>query len=490
MNNIQSTRLMKRSTSRLLYIKKSCIVVGILHALVLQPISTVEAQRNSRSKPNENNSLQKTSWIYADFAQLPNSDLNHSLFIPFSLLKQTLPFERVIGEQRFETEFDLTLSIYEIEKEKKVSDKELKAEVRISEQTRTMQFMITEQERNANRPSYVHDYFNIELPPVKENMQRVAVFELIAQNGATKSTRFSIDPSVNSSWIVPVIETSTSEEFQLLSQGNQVNYGEDFNLLILINAERFPTMVTYSDNLFESYPEITAEIFIGEDKTSNYSTTLSFTSNFKFEPFSGDDTFNTVRMVSQVDSMMNTWLYTLLEVQGKALPNQDFTVRLSQSSPSTEQSIKVIAERKFRSYWSTIPSSLLRIDLAIDRLEFILSEERIEDMKNGNRDHQIEAFYDYWTPLDPTPDTHINELMVEYYSRIDKANERYSTPSVKGFESDQGKQYILYGDPDRIERQFPPNGPSIEVWYYPAFVLTFEATSGFGDYKLIDRKTL
>ena len=490
MNNSLIKGLMKRSISRLFFFKKSFIAVGILHALVFQPISSVEAQRNSRSKPDENQSLPKTSWIYADFVQAPISDSDYSLFVPFSLLKQSLPFERVSGERRFETEFDLSLSIYEIDKEKKITERELKADFRISEQTKTLQFTIAEQERNANRPSYVHDYFNIELPPANENMQRVAVFELITQNGASRSSRFTIDPGVNSSSIVPVSEPSISEEIQLLSQGNQVNYGEDFDLFVLLESNRIHTLVKDRENLTESNPEITAEIFIGEEKTPFTSTTLSLTAYSKLEPLSGDGSANKIRLIHEAEAQLNSWFYARLEIQGKSFPNQDFTVRISAASSSPDQSETVVAERKFRSYWSTIPSSLLRIDLAIDRLEFILSEERIKVMKNGNRDERIAAFYEYWTPLDPTPDTHINELMVEYYTRIDKANERYSTPSVKGFESDQGRQYILFGDPDRIERQFPPNGPSIEIWYYPTFVLTFEATSGFGDYKLIDRKTL
>jgi len=76
-------------------------------------------------------------------------------------------------------------------------------------------------------------------------------------------------------------------------------------------------------------------------------------------------------------------------------------------------------------------------------------------------------------------------LMVEYYSRIDHAWEHYTTPERPGYESDQGRTWILYGEPRRIERRYPPGSATREIWYYPNRTLTFEATTGFGDFRLI-----
>lgn len=75
--------------------------------------------------------------------------------------------------------------------------------------------------------------------------------------------------------------------------------------------------------------------------------------------------------------------------------------------------------------------------------------------------------------------------MVEYYRRVDIAYERFSSATTPGFTSDQGKTYILMGEPDKITRRFPPEQPVLEVWEYGERQILFQATSGFGDFQLI-----
>jgi len=437
----------------------------------------------SQDRPS---SLQ-VSWIQADFFQIPVNDSETQLFIPFSLHKQSLPFERVSGEREFETEFDLSISIYAFEKGKKVSDRELKPEARLSEEMKSFRFTISEEERNSKYPSYYLNSFSLALPSMQADKEWVAVFEIITQNGKSISTRLPIQKEALTNWIVPISESSTTEDVSLLSLGNQVVYGQDFNLIVGISPQTFSKWIIDQGSSSSETPKFKAELFSGDDKVPLFSKEITFSPFTAIENLPSSDSNLRLRLNSVDQMTSNNWVNTMLEVPGKQLPNEEFTVRISSITPSNSEKPDVLAERKFRSYWPNMPASLLRIDLAIDRLSYILTEDQVKEMKSGNRTSQIRAFFDYWTPLDPTPESHFNELMVEYYTRIDVANERYTTPSAKGAESDQGRNYILYGDPDRIERQFPTQGPSIEIWYYPSFTLTFEATSGFGDYKLIDR---
>jgi GWxTD domain-containing protein len=78
----------------------------------------------------------------------------------------------------------------------------------------------------------------------------------------------------------------------------------------------------------------------------------------------------------------------------------------------------------------------------------------------------------------------------EYYTRVDYANEYYAFSNRKGWESDRGRVYILYGEPDRvtIKPQNPDERP-YEVWFYHdiegGVKFLFVDETGFGDYRLM-----
>ena len=68
----------------------------------------------------------------------------------------------------------------------------------------------------------------------------------------------------------------------------------------------------------------------------------------------------------------------------------------------------------------------------------------------------------------PDPNTSINELMEEYYIRVNYVNEYFNMSWREGWETDFGMIYILFGPPDQIERSnFTSTSSSIyQVWYY------------------------
>lgn len=149
---------------------------------------------------------------------------------------------------------------------------------------------------------------------------------------------------------------------------------------------------------------------------------------------------------------------------------------------------EVISSRTVNSRWLDMPVSLLNIDVAIDMMRFIVSDSELDRLKQGSSAEKERKFREYWEQRDPTPDTEFNELMTEYYERIDYAYRNYTTPQTVGYESDQGQAYILYGQPDDIERRLPADQPTREIWEYPSRTLVFEATTGFGDFKLVEER--
>ncbi len=193
------------------------------------------------------------------------------------------------------------------------------------------------------------------------------------------------------------------------------------------------------------------------------------------------------------------------EVSGKAIE-----VRLSDNTSSQNHYIVHIPNHRFRnawfelkalawkdgvsseitrsnylSRWVDIPSSLLNLDVAIENLKYLISNDELRQMRRGSNSEKEARFIEFWKKRDPTPDTDFNELMTEYYRRIDHAYKNFTTPSTPGHESDQGKVYIVYGPPDSVERRFPSPGATQEVWQYGSRTFIFTATSGFGDFQLV-----
>jgi GWxTD domain-containing protein len=85
----------------------------------------------------------------------------------------------------------------------------------------------------------------------------------------------------------------------------------------------------------------------------------------------------------------------------------------------------------------------------------------------------------------------VNEgLKDEYYSRVEHADEHFGFANRKGWQSDRGRVYIVYGEPSQTDRY--PSNPDADpyiVWKYHELEggasFLFVDESGFGDYKLV-----
>lgn len=124
---------------------------------------------------------------------------------------------------------------------------------------------------------------------------------------------------------------------------------------------------------------------------------------------------------------------------------------------------------RFRTYWRAMPLSLYHPEVAIRTLRFIEDAPLVKQMRKGSREEQEARIRAYWAARDPTPETPFNELMAEYYRRVDHAAEAFRTgqsPAPDGLRTDRAAIYILYGPPDTVERAFPDSGGVRETWTY------------------------
>lgn len=268
--------------------------------------------------------------------------------------------------------------------------------------------------------------------------------------------------------------TSDHAHGTLLNYSRNIIYGQGYSLLALLpenHLEKTLSINVYrhvqgTDSTFSSEPIFTREISRFDQFKASDATIQKNGDDIRIELTKNDDGLS----------------YALISVPNESFPNSRFRIVLKADSVE-----KPLASMDVASRWFDMPISLLNLDIAISKLRFITDDRTVRDMSRGSTAEKERRFREFWEERDPTPDTEFNELMAEYYRRIDFAFQNYTTPETRGFDSDQGKTYIRMGPPTNIRRQFPTNGPTREIWEYPNQMIIFEAASGFGDYRIVSQ---
>lgn len=118
-------------------------------------------------------------------------------------------------------------------------------------------------------------------------------------------------------------------------------------------------------------------------------------------------------------------------------------------------------------FWAKRPRSLSDPKLAIDALRHIATDAEMEEMLSGSFERSAKAFAEFWRKRDPDTTTAYNEIMEEYYRRVDKANEQFSSlRDQDGYKTDRGRILILFGTPTKTNRILGTDNILFEVWVY------------------------
>lgn len=148
----------------------------------------------------------------------------------------------------------------------------------------------------------------------------------------------------------------------------------------------------------------------------------------------------------------------------------------------------LLATKKFNNRWVDFPFNIKDLDQAISQLQYIAKSDELEKIKSAKTTAEKEKrFIEFWKSKDPSPNTSKNELMIEYYSRIKVANEKFGSYK-EGWKSDMGMVFIIFGNPSSIDRHpFDNNAKPYEVWEYYDInrQFVFIDDSGFGDFRLL-----
>lgn len=97
----------------------------------------------------------------------------------------------------------------------------------------------------------------------------------------------------------------------------------------------------------------------------------------------------------------------------------------------------------------------------------------------------------FWAEVESSRGGRKSELRSVYLHRVAIANQRYRGLGKQGWQTDRGRVYVLYGEPDEIER-YPnsENSKPYEIWHYyqieSGVEFDFIDRTGFGNYMLVN----
>ena len=185
----------------------------------------------------------------------------------------------------------------------------------------------------------------------------------------------------------------------------------------------------------------------------------------------------------------------VIGLQGEIVPTRNFIIRdlcarffegnlIFLFFKGDEQ--KPFATHYRQCLWFDKPFALMNTEFAIKILKYMTGEDEINKMLSVKEKNYNKELYKFWKKFDPTPSTQYNEVMSEYYKRVDYASKNFASISnKKGFDTDRGKIYIQFGKPKRIERSSNNEGKVVETWYYDQqkrFI--FVDKQGTGDFSM------
>lgn len=138
--------------------------------------------------------------------------------------------------------------------------------------------------------------------------------------------------------------------------------------------------------------------------------------------------------------------------------------------------------------WGGLTTHVGDIEKAIQQIRYIATPDESSRIRRAKGAKQEELFKEFWKERDPTPNTPANELMDEYYRRVEYANEKFGA-FQEGWRTDMGMIFILFGPPDDVEMNlFARDGRSYQTWHYYVINRSFVFVdyNGFGEYELLE----
>ncbi len=121
----------------------------------------------------------------------------------------------------------------------------------------------------------------------------------------------------------------------------------------------------------------------------------------------------------------------------------------------------------------------------VNLLRYFSQHDLVAKLKATPKDQRGPAWREFYRTTDPKPATPQNEVIDEYFHRLETANRRFREFTSPGWLTDRGEVFITLGEPDKTQ-ETPGVANAGLRWEYtePSVTLVFEDQTGLGQYKL------
>lgn len=394
---------------------------------------SVLAQENAQSIFIEHNSI--------------ISDSNQIEILSYKVPLNNLLFIKNNGF--YSTSFSLVLEIY-------------KNEVFVLREIVKPSFSVSSYEETLSKDKYYENFIEFQLEEGKYTLKSNFSIDETEIEIRVPSKSIIVDNLIKSKFLPPVVvsENSKLNSFKLANfNGNLPFSPKKYNLLFGIIDDKVSK----------------ASVTILQFNSEIYSDTVSTFNNGNLLISNTDNDI----ILSITDSSNNNYFlvtgFSQLLYEGKA----DVIIKFD----STEKKFTL------NTLWNDKPSILNNPEYAIKLLSYIADENIVGDLLSGNKDQYYKNLTEYWIKNYPADGMKYNFAMDEYYTRADYAIKNYSSlNSFDGAERDRGRIYILYGEPDSIDRNYTEMNEILEVWRYDkvgrSFI--FKDINGTGKFDLAE----
>lgn len=297
-----------------------------------------------------------------------------------------------------------------------------------------------------------------------------------------EDTRSSIKSlSFNESLDLPKGEYRIKVNIQDLDNSNIFKSKKEIDLSA-INGFGDLSLYVYKDNLNEAFTikEIDNEFEIGDNDIL-----------LSFQYFNNDKKIDQLHIELDDSNQKYSQEYFDLLMDDNGFYSIDFTIpdsyynRFDLTMSISDHSIikSLYLEDVNNDFWTNDTTEIIAV------MRYILPVSDIKALKKMELIDQFEFIKKYWSDRNSNPDNLENDLLIEFTNRVKFVNLNFSNLN-KGWRSDRGRVYIIYGPPEMVERYSSQTDGVYEIWEYPSGErFTFLDRNGFGNFILI-RKTI
>ncbi|MBN1633919.1 MAG: GWxTD domain-containing protein [Ignavibacteria bacterium] len=134
-----------------------------------------------------------------------------------------------------------------------------------------------------------------------------------------------------------------------------------------------------------------------------------------------------------------------------------------------------------------------QINDEFEKAVYIRTDEETRNFDNlKTLESKRKFIYEFWKKRDKMPNTIQNEFKIDYFKRINIANQKFRQSFKDGWKTDRGRIYMIYGEPNDIELyEYQSDIRSHQIWRYELIeggtICVFAETNfdGSGIYELV-----